>query len=59
MTDPTPAEHPQTVEGRPDLVEMRRIIDASTVPTTCHQHRTYDCWMCRPRIAIEAVEATR
>jgi hypothetical protein len=25
-----------------------------TIPTTCHTHRLYDCWQCRPRIAIEA-----
>jgi hypothetical protein len=34
--------------------EMRRLLDAGTVPGTCWNHRTYDCWMCRPRIAKEA-----
>jgi len=35
-------------------VEPAHIHPPGTIPTTCHSHRLYDCWMCHPRIAIEA-----
>ena len=39
------------VSGEPsELAEARALIDSQTVPTTCHTHRVYDCWQCRPRI---------
>ena len=45
MTDRPP------ISGEPsELAEARALIDSQTVPTTCHTHRVYDCWQCRPRI---------